>query len=88
LYAEVCTLLLFVVKPKFLCNHEMYVKINEPYYILECKVHANPDVQEAQVTFIDPELGNHTVNILDGAAEYGDYHANVSVGVSITKLLH
>jgi len=29
-------------KPKFLCNSEVYVKINEPNYDLVCKVHAKP----------------------------------------------
>jgi len=69
-------------KPKFLCNSEVYVKINEPNYDLVCKVHANPDVRFAHVTFIDPNDSNNTVNTLEGISETGDYSANVTVGVS------
>lgn len=79
---------LLVDKPKFLCNPEVYVKINEPEYNLTCKVLANPDVRFARMTFIDPDDGNNTVDILEGGAQYGDYRANVTVGVSIAKLLH
>ena len=75
----------FVDKPKFLCNRVVYVKINEPNYNLVCKVHANPDVRDASVTFTDPNDANNTVDTLLGGAESGDYKANVTVGVSISK---
>ena len=83
-----CMLVITLDMPKFLCNPEMYVKINEPDYNLECKVLANPDVDIAHVTFIDPDNVNNTVDLLNGGAASGDYHANVSVGVSIANLLH
>ena len=69
-------------KPKFLCNDEIYVKLNEPNYDLVCKVVANPDVRLARVTFIDPDDNNSTVDMLLGGGESGDYKANVTVGVS------
>jgi len=70
-------------KPKFLCNNEIYVKINEPNYRLVCKVLANPDVLYAHLFFIDPYDGNNTVDILDGVTKSGDYTANITVGVSM-----
>lgn len=85
----VCVLSLFVDKPKFLCSREVYVKINEPNYNLVCKVHANPDVRFAHVTFVDPNDSNHTIDTLEDSANNPDYEANVTVGVStITTLLH
>jgi len=69
-------------KPKFLCNNEIYVKMNEPNYDLVCKVHANPDVRNARVTFTDPNDDNSTIDTLLAGAETGDYKANVTVGVS------
>ena len=73
---------LLVDKPKFLCDPEIYVKLNEPNYNLVCKVHANPDVRRARVTFIDPYDDNSTVDALVENGESGDYKANVTVGVS------
>ena len=78
-------MLSFVDKPKFLCNHEVFVKINEPNYDLVCKVHANPDVRYARVTFTDPDDANSTIDTLEGGGESGDYKANVTVGVSTAK---
>ena len=75
-----CTLLLLVDKPKFLCDHEMYVKVNEPDYNLECKVHANPPVRFVDVTFIDPDDANATADMM-----HGDYRVSVTAGVSIAK---
>jgi len=72
-------------KPKFLCDGVVYVKINEPNYHLVCKVHANPDVQDARITFTDPNDANNTIDTLEGGSESGDYKANVTVGVSIAK---
>jgi len=74
--------LLVLDKPKFLCNRVIYVKINEPNYNLVCKVHANPDVRFAGVTFIDPSDGNSTIDLLEGGTQSGDYRANITVGVS------
>lgn len=80
--------LLPVDKPKFLCDGEIYVKMNEPNYNLVCKVHANPDVLDARITFIDPDDANNTIDtvqLLQGGTQSGDYKANVTVGVSIAK---
>jgi len=88
LQGDVCLLSLLADKPKFLCNPEMYVKINEPDYTLECKVHANPDVRFADVTFIDPDDANSTIDMLSGGSESGEYRANVSVGVSVAEFFH
>ena len=76
---------LFADKPKFLCGGVVYVKINEPNYDLVCKVHANPDVQDARITFTDPNDANNTIDTLEGGAQSGDYKANVTVGVSTAK---
>lgn len=83
---------LFVDKPKFLCSGVVYVKLLEPNYDLVCKVHANPDVQTAHITFLDPYDDNSTVNVgipLEGSEneDNGDYKANVTVGVSIIQVV-
>ena len=61
------------------------MKINEPNYNLVCKVHANPDVQDARITFTDPNDTNNTIDTLSDGAQSGDYKANVTVGVSTAK---
>ena len=79
--------MLFTDKPKFLCEPEVFAKMNEPNYKLVCKVHANPEVMFARVSFVDPSDSNHTVDLLEGGAVSGDYRANVTVGVSSAQLI-